>query len=330
MKAQVTLPALDGRDPLGFLAALGVLRVIASTQPSAQLSFSPGIGTAILHSTLTDIDAITMELAAAVSRIPENSVLENTGPQFPLRKPSRQRARDTGATQKDPMRVVRNEFRTALRAAVEAQGSPAALEWLDVLVTDLGTDNTGRAAVTPFNAPSGQQSLWTFFEKPLAAVQEKPEYLKEALTGWRRVAGFTGEYLDHRVLNSAADHPSGRSSEAGVPGPTWLAIQALLMFRLTGDGTNAKSTLWHRAGKRQVMIWPLWRQALDQHAVCVLLEHPLLGTARHPDGSNGLGSKASPEQLSALGIFSICGAQRVGIEGRKSAGALAPINVSLT
>ena len=327
MTTTVTLPALDGRDPLGFLASLGILHIITLLYPtSTKLAFSDETGAAVLHSPLADTDAIAAALGEAVARIGEGCVIEGSGTEFPLRKPNRKQARETGASQKDPMRVPRSEFRDGLYAKVADLASATALDWLSVLVTDLGINKEGHAALTPFNAPSGQQSLWTFFEKPLAAVRREPSWLREALTGWRRVDNFSGEYLDHRVLRSAAEHPSGKSIEAGVPGATWLAIQALPLLRLTGDGRNPKSTLWHRVGQRTMMIWPLWRLPLDEDAVRVLIEHPLLRPT-----TTGNGQQARPQvsrsKLLPLGVFEVCGAERLTIEGRKSAGVLAPIAI---
>ncbi len=325
MTTPVTLPALDGRDPLGFLAALGVLHTITSLYgTSTRLAFSNETGAAVLHSRLADTDAVAAALGEAVAHIGEGCVIDGVGPGFPLRKPNRRQARETGTSQQDPMRVRRSDYRNRLHDKVADLAAPAALDWLSVLVTDLAVDLEGRAALTPYNAPSGQQSLWTFFEKPLAAVRSEPARLREALTGWRRIDKFTGEYLDHRVLRSAAEHPSGKSTEAGVPGATWLAIQALPLLRLTGDGRNAKSTLWYRIGQRTMMIWPLWHPPLDEHAACVLIEHPLL----RPNAA-GNGQRAEPRvsrrKLAPLGVFEVCGAERLTIDGRKSAGVLAPI-----
>lgn len=90
--------------------------------------------------------------------------------------------------------------------------------WLSVLLTDLAVDAKGRATQTPFTAPSGKQNLRTFFENSTVEVRNARERITEALTGWRRVPAFNGEYLDHRVLQSTADHPKGKEKqEAGVP-----------------------------------------------------------------------------------------------------------------
>lgn len=70
------LPALDGRTPLGFLAALGVLRLLIDhTHHQPRLSWSPRTGTAVLHDTHEDIDSLVDELADIVSSIPETGVL---------------------------------------------------------------------------------------------------------------------------------------------------------------------------------------------------------------------------------------------------------------
>ncbi|HUY44581.1 MAG TPA: hypothetical protein VMV92_02470 [Streptosporangiaceae bacterium] len=328
MTTPVELPALDGRDPLGFLAALGLLRVItAACGPEVRLAFAADTGRALLLSPLPDISAIAAELTQVVSGIGDDCVLGDTGPGFPLRKGSRKtlRSAPTGG-ESDPMRVSRENFRGQLHAGVAELRSPAAADWLTVLVTDLATDRQGRAALTPYHAPAGQQSLWTFFEKPLAAVRAEPARLTEALTGWRRTDRVSGEYFDHRVLRSAADHPAGHSTEAGVPGATWLATQALPLLRLTGDGRNPAAALWHRLGRRMIMIWPLWNHPLGEHAIRVLLEHPLLRPRPATDDPQPP-PRAPRSALAPLGVFDVCGAERQPIEGRKSAGVLAPIPV---
>ncbi|OUC97364.1 type I-G CRISPR-associated protein, Cas3-extension family [Streptosporangium minutum] len=318
----VDLPALDGRDPLGFLATLGLLRVLGE---QVRLSFSDTTGCAQIHGDFHDTDEIAGALRDIVEATDDDAALPALGPKFPLRPapPSRAHGADK-ADESDPMRVLRPAYGEHLYARVEPLGS-AAVEWLSFLVTDLAVDRAGRAALTPYMAPAGKQTVWTFFRKSLEVVRAEPSRLAEALTGWRRVDGFTGEYLDHRVLRSAADHPSGKSIPAGVPGATWLATQALPLLRVTGDGQNASATLWHRHNRRAVMIWPLWRPALDAHAVQTLLDHPLL---RPTPSRQGRPVTVERKRLLPLGVFDVYGAERQSIEGGKSAGVLVPIRIA--
>ena len=221
------------------------------------------------------------------------------------------------------MRRPRDSYRH-LTAEIRQIDARAAGYWLPHLLTDLAADGNGRAALTPYTAPSGKQNLRTFFAKPLHEVRASPGRIREALAGWRRVEGVTGEYLDHHVLNAAADDPVGRPrAESGVPGATWLATMALPLLRITGDGQNITATLWHRAERRHVMIWPLWHQQLDRPAVQTLIEHPCLIPA-------GPALTVRRAAWPALGIFAVCGAERQQITGRKFPGVLAPVQVPAT
>jgi hypothetical protein len=312
MTHSVDLPALDGRSALGFLAALGLLNLLAETTAKpVGLSFSPSSATAVIHSSISSLDEVEQELAAIVTAAADDVAIAGVDPRFPLRAGARA----------DPMRRPRGSYRE-LAAEIQNLDAHAADYWLPHLLTDLAVDNAGRASLTPYAAPSGKQNLRTFFSKPLDEIRANPSRIHEALAGWRRVEGFTGEYLDHHVLNSAADDPLGRTAaESGVPGATWLATMALPVLRITGDAENVAATLWYRTARRPVMIWPLWRQRLDLAAVQALIEHPCL-----------MPVDPVPTVLrkgwSALGIFGVYGAERQPIPRRKFPGVLAPVPVS--
>jgi hypothetical protein len=313
MTQTLRLPALDGRDPLGFLASIGLLRLLAEDCADVRLSFSEQTATAVLHSSYGSADEVAAVLQDVVARNPD-SVIPGISAGFPRAK--------VGTRGSDPMRVVRDEYRGHVETVGQFAGQ-SALRWQAAIATDLACDKEGKVILTPFFAPSGQQTVRSFFEKPMTMVRREPELLLEALTAWRRVPGVTGEYLDHRVLRSKADHPRGESAEIGVPGATWLAIMALLLLRLTGDGTSARSTLWRRLpGRQAVMVWPVWRLSLDLPAVVTLIEHPAI-TIDVADGQYVTDTTA----WSALGVFAIAAATRRPVEGRKSAGVLTPVTV---
>jgi hypothetical protein len=313
MTQMLHLPALDGRDPLGFLASLGLLRLLAEDGADVQLSFSEQTATAVLHGPYGSADEVAAALKDVVVRNPD-SVIPGVPAGFPRMK--------VGTKGSDPMRVGREEYRGHVETVRQSVGQ-VALRWQAAIATDLACDREGKVILTPFFAPSGQQTVRSFFEKPVTMVRREPERLLEALTAWRRVPGVTGEYLDHRVLRSKADHPRGESAEIGVPGATWLAIMAMPLLRLTGDSTSARSTLWRRLPSRQaVMIWPVWRPPLDLPAVVTLIEHPDI-TIDVTDGQYVTDTTA----WSALGVFAVAAATRRPVEGRKSAGVLTPVTV---
>jgi hypothetical protein len=313
MTHAVEIPALDGRSPLGFLAALGLLNLLndASTRP-AGLSFTQSEGTAVIYSHLASIEEVAEQLTAIAAVGADGAAITGVDPRFPLRA-------GAGA---DPMRRPRDSYRE-LAAEMQRLDPRAADHWLPHLLTDLAVDQQGRADLTPFTAPSGKQNLRTFFANSLQQVRANPARIHEALEGWRRVDRVNGEYFDHHAINSAADDTLGTSIERGVPGATWLATMALPLLRATGDGRNVAATLWHRTGRRHIMIWPLWRQPLTALAVQALIEHPCLIPA---DPAPAVRRTDWP----ALGIFGVYGAERQHIPGRKFPGVLAPIPVAAT
>ena len=315
MTHSVEIPALDGRTALGFLAALGLLNLLNDhTAGPTGLSFTPSRGTAVIHSPMASLDDIEEQLKAITAAVPTGAAITGIAIGFP---------RPAGSG-KDPMRCLRDGYRQ-FAADIRSIDAPAADRWLPHLLTDLAVDREGRAALTPFSAPRGKQNVRSFFGNSLTKVCAEPGLIHDALVAWRRIEGVNGEYLDHHVLNSPTDNPAGRKeAERGVPGATWLATMALPLLRLTGDGQNVSATLWHRTGRRFVMIWPLWHQALDIPAVQALIEHPcLIPVNPTPAVSNS--------NWDTLGIFGVYGAERQRLpDSSKFAGVLAPIPVTTT
>jgi CRISPR-associated endonuclease/helicase Cas3 len=310
----VELPALDGRSALGFFAALGLLRLLEENDIEARLSWSSLTGTAVLHTELASVGEIVACVQGIVDSLRDDQVIPGAPVDLPCKK--------VGSAP-DPMRVRREDFRALVAEIASDPGEIGVAErWIGSLLTDLAVDRAGRAAITPYSAPSGQQSLRTMFEKPLELLRSDPELVVEALTAWSRRDGYTGEYLDHRAIRNAADDPLGDETPYAVPGATWLVLMSLPLLRVSGDGTSVLATAWQRAGREQVLVWPLWRPALDTDAVICLLEHPALAIA--PD--NGA-LRADLARIEPLGVFAVYAAARRQLPRRKSAGVLAPRRV---
>ena len=303
---ELNLPALDGRTPLGFLAALGVLRLVSEhTAHAPRLAWSRDDCTAVLHEAHPDVDALVADLASIVRSIPDAGVLPGLSPALP-----------PPGEAPDKLRLARPQMRTYADHVRRTDGD-AGERWLASLVTDLSLDDKQRADISLFAAPSGKQSMRTMLEKPLARVRAEPRLLGEALTAWRRYPGVSGEYLDHRVLFDAVDAPDGRPAERGVPGATWLALMSYPLMRTSAVNGQPITTCWQDLGRRtgRRMVYPLWSAGLDVAAIQALLSHPIL--ARAEPGR----TSAEAELLSA---FWISHAERRRIPGRTFAGVLTP------
>lgn len=304
----LALPALDGRSPLGFLAALGILRLVTERHhPGARLAWSTQDCVAILHDAHTSIEELAADLQTIIDDIPEGGVLPDLPADFP----------PLGEAP-DKLRLPRRELRKYATDLHAGEGAKAE-RWLSSLVTDISLDDKGRADISLFTAPSGKQSMRTMLTKPLVSVRRIPASLTEALVGWRRYAGVTGEYLDHRVLHDAADAPDGRPAERGVPAATWLALMAYPLFLTTGVGREPLTTGWQfvtarRSARR--LVYPLWSTPVGVDTAVTLLEHPVLAGAQPGPAS---------ARMRTASIFLVCAAERQRLEGRTFAGVLTTI-----
>lgn len=302
----LTLPALDGRRALGFLAALGLTRLLDLYDgESPRLAWKRDTAAAVIQTTHGTIDVLAEHLAEIARSVPDGGVLPGVPTEFP----------PPGAAP-DRLRVRPAELRR-LAAALAPDHDPEVDAWLSSLVTDLTIDDSGRSDISLMAAPSGKQSMRTMLEKPLAEVRANPSCLYEALVGWRRYPGVTGEYLDHQVLFDAADSGSGKSEERGVPGATWLALMSYPLLRTTGAGGEPITSGWHRRPRQSpTFLYPLWTTPLSCEAIVALVEHPLWEKAI--DGQ-------LPAEAAALNVFAVHRYQRRRIPGRTFAGVLAPI-----
>ncbi|MGH9182807.1 MAG: type I-G CRISPR-associated protein, Cas3-extension family [Acidimicrobiales bacterium] len=312
----VDLPALIGLDPLGFLAALGVLRLIGRERAEVRLSFDPVTATARLNG-VDDIEQIVDQLGALFDAMPPGGLMIGLPPALPPSK--------AGPSGSDPGRIEPHEFSATARAATDA----AAREWIRALWTELAVDDKGRCALTPFSAPSGQQTLRSMFEKPTESVRTDPAgRFREALASWQRVDGFTAENLDFRAVRGAADQQDGRATMSGVPGATWLALSAIPLFAMGGDGVAARTLRWanlrYPDRSRLSLSWPVWDRPLDLDAVRALLAHRAIDRGAEHAAARSAASHATDvrQQLQALGVQRVVVAHRRQLPGGKSAGVL--------
>lgn len=308
--AGIALPALDGRQPLGFLAALGALRLLAENgDPDARVSWSPTTFTAILHTTIAE-DA--RGIAVVLNQVLHDNA-DTRIPSMPDNFPPPEPAPDKLRTTPPGLAARVAEWQSRAEPGLVA-------DWVRALVTDLALDRKGNAETTPLAAPSGKQSFGTMFTKATDAARSRSDSVYEALVGWHRVDKYTGEYLDHLALLDAADAPSGKSSERGVPGATWLALMALPLMPVTADDAGRRrGTGWQYVARAEVMRWPLWRDQLEVHAARYLLDHPAVAL----DATGEL-THVHRAQLGRLGVFAVAVAARVRLPGRNFDGVLTP------
>ncbi|MDO4259344.1 MAG: hypothetical protein Q4C87_07475 [Actinomycetaceae bacterium] len=316
--SDITFPALVGDSPLAILAAIGTLRLIHDfIDEEACLSWDSDTHAPMLTSSCTSLEEIVNQLRQIVNDMPDGVIV----PGGPVCFPPPGRAPDKLRVQQGELAGLVNRF------ALDSVTAPVVQTWVSSLVTDLAVDKDKRGAITQFAAPAGQQTMATMLDKPLECVRKDPDCLRQALVGWRRVSGVTGEYLDHRASWASSEDGIGKSTKPmmrGVPGATWLALMSYPLWTTTVNRGSVCTSGWHsvKVGRRTVyeLRLPLWRESLAPAAVKALVEHPTL---------DGPWDEIDLEDLRVLGVIDVCRARRRQSRDGKSAGVLVPLRTGI-
>lgn len=321
---RVKFPALVGESPLAILAAIGTLRLIHDfVDGDARLSWDPDDRAPVLHSRLASVDAVVEELTSIVLGMPKDVVVPGGPSTFPLER--------IGTKGPDPMRPapggMANLFETLAAGSCKSEIDTVAV-WIGSLVTDLAfkdskskKDEPKVSRVSQFISSAGQQTIATMLRKSHDSVRSHPEYLHQALVGWRRVPGVTGEYLDHRARWDSGEDGRGKAEMRGVPGATWLALMSYPLWMTTANGKRPRTSGWHSepggGSLAEELRLPLWLEPLGPAAIIALIEHPELDRAW---------ADMDQRWLHLTGVISVCRARRRKAHGEKAAGVLVPIS----
>jgi hypothetical protein len=271
---QISLPALQGNNTLGFLAALGVVQLCAHflDDKLATLGWPNGpTGAAVLStSRVTTINELSGELTNAANRLKAPHLVVEGVP-FPPNAPG------TGAGT-DPVRQY--SFDLGRVAATEALTNAELERWLTAVVAldepITAEKRNGSLPVTPFAArgPGTVMLARTLNKLQFAAAQ--PPKMLEALTFWVREDTIAG-YIDPQAKRNASYQASSKDHDNyGALAPAWLAMMSMPFFpALSNNADVAIAPGWSRPPKRQsVFRWPVWTQQLSCSAISVLLSHP--------------------------------------------------------
>lgn len=312
----VELPGLRGHEPLGFMAAMGLLSLSDQGEiPELRLAWTAGAApVALADGPIASVEELASSLRAAFDRLRRSeAAIPGLPPDFPPRK----------VGPKDPMRMPRDEMRRWYERFASSwveRRDPWPARWLIALAAQAAVKPTERRDVelTPFYAPTGQMAMRTsIFERTVEAV-EAVGGPADALTGWRRTEQrmkYDGANFDERAKRDAGVTTSGEAANQGAPSPTWLAAMGMRCFPITDTGSGVQTVGWQRVRlfpppyTLRSLIWPVWEPLLDPLAVRVLLAHPAMELA-----VSGAVAPCRPRELRALGVTHLFGSSRRTLE----------------
>ncbi len=259
------LTGLDGANPLGFLAALGVLNVISDAASSGEApTLSWTYRGAWRPSVAWEDDASSVEALAEM--VMADLATWRKEPAIELEY--------DGVRDLKPPPVVYRAFLEQLVAGAE----PARRRSVDLaaaLATDVAVDGSGNTKPTALHFTAGQQKFLAMVKELVGETTE--EDVLEALRGpWRYARSLPVLKWDATVFREyalRADDPS-KEEPTGVPGADWLAFRGLSFMRVAPVGRQIRTTGCFGEWKTGGFRWPLWSPPLARETVRSVLALP--------------------------------------------------------
>jgi hypothetical protein len=268
----LVLTGLDGSNPLGFLAALGVLNVLADRDGGSTLQWRLGDWRPIVaDATVLDADALVGLLRADLATWADDPCLE-------LRYAKGSKTSEKSALksrQAWDLKPPPSEFRAYLERMVETAGAEhrRSVDFAAAFATQTAQDNNGNTKPTALHFTAGQQQFLEMVVQLRDAVTEHD--LREAVVGpWRyqRVLPVLGwDCTAARAWSLRADDPS-KADKRGVPGADWLAFRGLSFIRVAPIARQIATTGCSGGWKSGRFQWPLWDRPLTRDTVQVTLQ----------------------------------------------------------
>jgi hypothetical protein len=262
--SDLALPGLTGTNPLGFLAALGVLDILNGIDPNVTLRWTDELVPRAIVAGGLDYETLLDAVQADQQRQIQSSVLTflGTGSPLPDAKPGKEDLRRW-------YEFVRDEdpyFDGALLCALVAEES---------------FDGGGKAAKpTHLHFTAGQQRFLQMVRMLAASVDRSR--IDEAVRGpWRydsELPSLSWDVRGERVYAVRATNPSN-DKRLGVPGADWLAFRGLVFYPvMRTENGGLRTTACNGKWKRSAFRWPLWSAPCSrQTAVSLVADSTLVG-----------------------------------------------------
>lgn len=309
---ELSLPALEGTNPLGFLAALGALDALAVTTPEATLRWTDDLvphailgGAGDLDDLLDTLDKDREEwTGGALLRFPEDEPEP-----LPDAKPDGER--------------LRKWFEFTAGPA----GRPAEADHLCAIVAEQAFDKSNKAKPTHLHFTAGQQQFLRMI-RDLASGADRARLLEAVQGPWRydsTLPSLSWDSRGERIYAVRATNPS-KDKRLGVPGADWLAFRGLVFYPVTRTaGGSLRTTACDREWKRSAFRWPLWGVPAARNVVRSLVaDRTLVAEDAWPRArdlqARGIASlRRAPIRRSDQGGYGSFGAAEVLISSQETA-----------
>lgn len=281
--SRIDLLGVDGSNPLGFLAGLGLLRIV----PRAKLGFA---GDGSFRAFLDEFNMQTPDLGALVAADASASGDPSAPWRFTYTK---------AATKKQGPQIVADlkpppaDFKQFLAACMKSwlMGDEEAAAYAAAYGTDVAVDGKGNTKPTAFHFTAAQQTFLGAVEDIRASVNQR-WVMNSLFHGHGEQPGSNLRWDPGAERNWAlmASNPSADGTRVDAP-LEWLAFRGLPLLPSFPRGTRIVTTGVSGRGDDMTFTWPLWSVPASLQTVRSALQLDWSGAARH---------------RAARGVFAIC------------------------
>ncbi|MGH3870240.1 MAG: type I-G CRISPR-associated protein, Cas3-extension family [Pseudonocardiaceae bacterium] len=287
MTHEIDLPALDGTNPLGFLAALGVLDVLHRAGREPAMRWTSDLVPVPVYQGVSNPNELVELVDADRARWQDSVVLH--GP---------------ASDQLDDVKPPPDVHRKWAREVVDTIGDARAdADLFCGLLAEGVVDGKGNGKPTHLHFTAGQQKFLAMVRELSSRVDA--ERIREAMFGpWREdspLPALSWSSQGERIYALRAINPSSEK-RLGVPGADWLAFLGLVFFPTRavtgsyGQPASLKTSGCDRSWKRGALRWPLWTVPLERDTIWSLVgDTEVVGKDR----------RLSPDELRARGVLRV-------------------------
>lgn len=258
MTDTLQLPALDGANPLGFLAALGLLTVGDRMVGAGawRLSWRKRVvATPVLHG-VSSLDAVISAVLADRDQWRTANALEHPG---------------------DDVKMSQADLRRYISSCVAENDGNRSIVLISALVAEGPVESKGGSKPSELHFTTGNQKFLEMARQIRDGVSES--HLAEALeTGWRYQSSLPSLRWDlsiDRPYALSATNPA-HAAPLTNPGAEWLALLGLVTFPVFSAGTKLQTTSCEGDWNERKFHWPIWEKPLSHRAAASLIgaTHP--------------------------------------------------------
>jgi hypothetical protein len=256
--SRLYLVGVDGSNPLGFLAALGLLRVV----PGTKIAFlTDGSFRAVLDGTDKSQSDIVTLIAADVSAADNNPSWRLTYTKAATKKQGPQEVAD--------LKPPPADFKRFLTRCLDLwmKGDDEAATYAAAFGTDVALDGKGNTKPTAFHFTAANQAFLGTVEAIRASLTH--EWIETSLFkghGEKPGSNLRWDPGSERNWALMANSPNDDGTRVDAP-LEWLAFRGLQWLPCFPHGMRVITTAVHGRGEDMTFIWPLWSVPASLHTV---------------------------------------------------------------